>query len=524
MTVGLRWSPAREGIAGIADAGSFEAWDDDLLGTLDRADPEYRSVLAAARERSGSTEAIRTGRLEVFGSPAAVVASDFDFLGGSVGVAVGERIARACERAVEATLPLVVMPASGGTRMQEGTLALVQMAKASAAVQRVRDAGLPVVVYLADPTTGGTLGSWAGLGSLTLAMPGAFVGFAGPRVVETLTGHALPDDVQRSERLYERGLVDAVVPVAELRERLRAIFAVAGRGRPERPERRHTVAVRERPRQRAREHDAWASLRHASHPERPSAAELLASWATDVTPLSGDALGGGDDGACIAALARVRGVPAVVVAQHRDANQHGRSAMGPAGYRKARRAIALAEELGLPLVTLVDSPGAELSEAAEEGGLAWELARTLAELQGVGVPTLGVLLGEGGSGGALALLAADRMIAAEHAYLAPIAPEAAAAILRMSAFDAPELARAHGIRSADLLKAGIVDVVVPEPEPAHRAAGDFIARLGESVEAELLALLQEDRDARVRARRLRYRSIAAEHVAHAGAAAGRCGQ
>ena len=365
-----------------------------------------RDRLAEARERTGLGEAVLTGRATLDGRPLALVAGEFGFLGGSVGVATSERIARAFERAVEQRLPLVALPASGGSRMQEGTLAVVGMAKLAAAAGRLRAAGLPYVVCLTDPTTGGVLASWGSLGTVTFALPGALLGFAGPRVVELLTGVALPEGVQRAENLLAHGLIDDVVAPGELRARVGRVLAVASDTVPP-PARGEGESAPPDPAER----DAWASLQHARDRRRPGARELLDALASDVTELRGDRAGHPDDAACVAALARVCGHPAVVVGQRRDADG-APGAMNAAGYRKARRAMALAGELGLPLLTIVDTPGAELSAEAEQGGLAGEIAGCLAEMAALPIPTLALLIGEGGSGGALALLVADRVLVA----------------------------------------------------------------------------------------------------------------
>jgi acetyl-CoA carboxylase carboxyl transferase subunit beta len=479
---------APERIALVADPGSFEPWDEDVVSDdpLRFSDVRpYTERLTEARERTGLSEAVLTGVMAVDGRPIVVVAGEFGFLGGSIGVATGERVARAIERAIERRLPVLALPASGGTRMQEGAPALMQMAKLAAAANRLREAGLPYLVCLMHPTTGGVLASWGSLGHVTWAEPGALIGFGGPRVVEMLTGEPLPDDVQRAERMLERGLLDDVVAPDELRERVGRVLAVTQAPLPEGPPpvvRAEDVSAG----------DAWASLQRARDPARPTAADLLGVWATHVTPLRGDRAGGGDDPACLAALARVRGIRCVVVAQPRQR-------MAPAGYRKARRAIGTAAELGLPVLTIVDTPGAEMSQAAEEGGLSFAIADCLAALLGSPVPTLAVLAGEGGSGGAIALLAADRVVCAEHASLEAIAPEGASAILYRSTDHAPELAASQGGASWDLARFGIADVVVPEEPPG------FTERLGAVVEAELRALTTADSAARLDSRRRRYR-------------------
>jgi acetyl-CoA carboxylase carboxyl transferase beta subunit len=480
---------ARERIALVADDGRLEPWDEDVVSDdpLNFSDVRpYAERLAEARERTGQSEAVVTGLMRVQGRAVVVIAGEFGFLGGSIGVATGERAARAIERAIEQRLPVLALPASGGTRMQEGALALMQMAKLADAVRRLRDVGLTYIVCLMHPTTGGVLASWGSLGHVTWAEPRALIGFGGPRVVEMLTGRPLPDDVQRAERMLERGLLDDVVAPEELRERVARVLAVTAEGpSAEGPDVRG-------PAQGVAPGDAWASLQHARDPARPSAIDLLGAWATDVTPLRGDRAGGGDDPACLAALARVRGIPCVVVAQPRDR-------MGPAGYRKARRAIGIAAELGLPVLTIVDTPGAEMSVTAEEGGLSFAIADCLAALLSTPVPTLAVLAGEGGSGGAIALLAADRVVCAEHASLEAIAPEGASAILYRSTEHAPELAATQGGASWDLARFGIVDVLVPEEPP------EFAERLGAVVEAELRALTRAHPAARLETRRRRYR-------------------
>jgi acyl-CoA carboxylase subunit beta len=498
---------ATDRVALVADANSLEVWDDDVVSRDPlrfRDTRPYAERLAAARAAVGRPEAVLTGLVTLAGQPLVVVAGEFGFLGGSIGTATGERVVRAIERARARRLPVLILPASGGTRMQEGTLALMQMAKIAAAVRRLLDAGLTYIAYLTHPTTGGVLASWGSLGVVTFAMPGALIGFGGPRVVEMLTGARLPEGVQRAEHLLAHGLVDDVVAPGELRERVRRVLAVTNA--PPEPPPAEAPAADRGPAPPVTG-DAWASVLHARDPGRPAAVELMRAWTSDITLLRGDGAGGGDDPACVIALGRVRAIPCVVVAQHRDREAHGASRMGPAGFRKARRAMALAEQLRLPLVTIVDTPGAEMSVAAEEGGLSGEIARCLATLSALRVPTVAVLAGEGGSGGALALLVADRVVCGEHGYLAAIAPEGASAILYRSPDHAAELAAAQGGSSWELERFGIVDVVVPERPAADREPAAFAERLGDAVEAELRSLLAQEPEARLARRERRYRSI-----------------
>ena len=504
---------ARERIELVVDPGSFEAEDEDVVsddpyGFSDQR--PYVERLREAEERTGVTEAVATGRARLEGRPLGVVAAEFGFLGGSVGVATGERVARLLERCRIDRVPVLALPASGGTRMQEGAVALLQMSKVSAAVGRLRAAGVPYLVYLTHPTTGGVFASWGSLGTLTWAQPSALLGFGGPRVVELMTGAPLPAGVQVAENLAARGLLDEVVPEDELRERvaraLRVLAPHEGVRSCNRTPPRSIARPEPRPASEA-EDDAWGSLRRARHPDRPSAGDLLDRGATDVTVLRGDRTGRPDDPSCLCALARVDGVPCVVVAQHRDRPARRPAVMGPAGYRKARRAIALAAELDLPLLTLLDTPGAEMSVAAEEGGLSHELAGCLAAMNALRAPSVSVILGEGGSAGASALLPADRVVCAQHAVLVPIAPEGASAILYRTLDRADELANTQGIASWELARFGIVDVIVPERPSAEREAAPFLDRLAATVGEELRRVRAMDPGERLAARARRYREI-----------------
>ena len=526
---------ARERVALVADAGSFEEWDADVVSDdpLSFADTKpYRERLAAAQQATRLGEAVLTGHALLDGRPFVVIAGEFGFLGGSIGVATAERIARAFEGAVDQRLPVVALTASGGSRMQEGTLAVMGMAKLAAAAGRLRATGLPYVVCLMHPTTGGVLASWGSLGTVTFALPDALVGFAGPRVVELLTGRPLSPRVQRSETLLAQGLIDGVVSPDGLRSRVAAVLAVTagneGEGTPASARSAPTspvpaaagssadagsLSLDARPvvsapaaTGGAERRDAWASLQHVRDRRRPGAGAVLDALGTDVTVLCGARDGHPDDPACFAALARLGGFPAVVVAQRRRGDGTP-AVMNPAGYRKARRAMALATELGLPLVTLVDTPGAELSEDAERGGLAGQIAGCLADMAALPVPTLAVLLGEGGSGGALALLAADCVLAAEHASLGVIAPEGASAILYRDVDHAAELAAGQGGASWQLQAAGIADVLIPEPHPAHEEPEAFVARVGAALSAELASLAAADPSARLAERHRRWRNI-----------------
>jgi len=498
---------ALEMVERVTDPGSFRRWDDAVEDMIDDAvggmvgapapDADYRAELAEARRRTGLDESVITGEALLGGRRVAIVVCEFAFLAGSIGVAAAERLVRAVERATAEGLPLFAGPVSGGTRMQEGTVAFLQMVKISAAVTAHKAAGLPYVVYLRHPTTGGVLASWGSLGHVTAAEPGALIGFLGPRVYRALYGSDFPDGVQRAENLAAHGLVDAVVSPEQLRTV--AIDALTVLAAP----REAPPPVPELPREPLPDLPAWDSIVRSRRPERPGVRALLKVAANTVTPLQGTGEGELEPGLLIA-LARFGNAPCVLLGQDR---RFAASPMGPAGLREARRGMRLAAELRLPLVTVIDTAGAALSQEAEEGGLAGEIARSLAELTTLRAPTICVLLGQGGGGGALALLPADRVLCAQHAWLSPLPPEGASAIKFHTTERAAEMAGKQGVRSLDLLEHGIVDRIVAEHPDAADEPAAFLQRLGRVLEHELATLLRRDTDALVAERLGRYRRL-----------------
>ena len=427
---------ARDIIDHFLDEGTFRSWDVPALQIP--ASTEYAELLAAARAKTGLDESVITGEGTLRGRRVAVMAGEFAFLGGSIGVAATERLVLAIERATNEGIPLLASPVSGGTRMQEGTVAFLQMVKLSGAVAAHKAAGLPYLVYLRSPTTGGVLASWGSLGHFTVAEPGALIGFLGPRVYQALYGEPFPEGVQTAENLYAHGLLDAVVEPSELPGIVHRVLNVLLAPRYRTARRGDQPADLEV----ADEEDAWTSITRSRRPERPGVRKLLRIAATDVTPLNGTGTGEVDPGILLA-LARFDGAPCVLLGQDR-VGQTSDTPLGPAALREARRGMRLAAELQLPLVTVIDTPGAALSKEAEEGGLAGEIARCLADLVTIDAPTVSVLLGQGTGGGALALVPADRVIAARHGWLSPLPPEGASAIVYRNTGHAAEMAADAG--------------------------------------------------------------------------------
>ena len=478
----------------VLDEGSFVSWDSPPLAVP--MSESYARELADARAATGLDESVQTGEGRVVGRRVGVVVCEFGFLGGSIGVAAAERITAAVRRATAERLPLLASPSSGGTRMQEGTVAFLQMVKIAAAVQLHKQAHLPYLVYLRHPTTGGVFASWGSLGHVTVAEPGALIGFLGPRVYQLLYGEPFPAGVQTAENLQRHGVVDAVVPVDELRQTLdRALTVIADA--PEAP-------PLPPPAEPLPDVPTWDSVLASRRPDRPGVRHLLDHGATDQVLLSGT--GRGDAATMLLALARFTGQPAVVLGQQRVAGGP-EARVGPASLREARRGMALAAELRLPLVLVIDTAGPALSAEAEQGGLAGQIARCLAELVTLDTPTVSVLLGQGSGGPALAMVPADRVLAALHGWLAPLPPEGASAIVFRDTDHAAELAAAQGIRSADLLQSGIVDAIVPEHPDAADEPVEFSRRLSRAIAAEIQVLRGMPDAERLDARLRRYRRI-----------------
>ncbi|GAB7002651.1 carboxyl transferase domain-containing protein [Nocardioides sp. AN3] len=489
---------ARELIDLVLDDGSWVSWDTPpaRVGVSE----SYAAELRAACERTGVDESVLTGEGTMLGRRVAVLVSEFGFLAGSIGRDSADRLVSAVKRATTERLPLLAAPASGGTRMQEGTPAFVQMVRITEAVSAHKAAGLPYLVYLRHPTTGGVMASWGSLGHVTVGEPGALLGFLGPKVYELLNGHPFPAGVQVAENLYAHGIIDAVLPPDEIAGILdRALTILQTRPAPggrvaSASDPTGRVASASDPAGRvasASERietpiETWDAVTRSRRMDRPGVRRLLKTAAADVVPLNGTGQGERDP-ALIIALARFGDAPCVLLAQ--DRREQAQQAFGPQALREAQRGLRLAEDLGLPVLTVIDTRGAALSPEAENGGLAGEIARCIDGLVSVQAPTLCLMLGEGNGGGALAFLPADRVIAAQHAWLSPLPPEGASAIVHGDTRHAPDIARAQQVLALDLAQRGIVDRIIPEMPDAADEPDEFCLRVGAVIEAELTALL-----------------------------------
>lgn len=491
------------------DKDSFEEWKEELPVSDPLEYPGYEEKKQELRKRTGMTEAVLTGKGSICGQPVAVGALDGRFLMASMGYAVGERITRLAERATKEGLPVVLFTCSGGARMQEGIVSLMQMAKTAAAFKRHKESGNLYVSVLIDPTMGGVTASFAMLGDVILAEPGARIGFAGPRVIEQTIGGKLPEGFQKSEFLLEKGFLDGIVKREEMRETLGFLLRLHGRKAEEGTVKevlgsgyegeentvgtatgeseaegdladfrqgsgREALARWERTTDRKEEtagrkkESAWARVKLSRKKDRPVARDYIDALFPDFFELHGDRESG-EDRAILGGIASFLGRPVTVIAQAkgRTTRENVERNFGmpmPEGYRKVRRLAKEAQRCGRPIVCLVDTPGAFCGTSAEERGQGEAIARNLAEFSDLEVPVVAIVIGEGGSGGALGMAVADEVWMLENAVYSILSPEGFASILWKDGSRAKEAAEMMKLTAKDLYVMGVVEKIIREPE------------------------------------------------------------
>jgi len=448
------------------DEDSFEEWEKDMEFVNPLEFKGYEEKVKSLKEKTGLSEAVVTGKASIEGNPAVIAVCDGRFLMASMGQVVGEKITRAVERATKEQLPVIIFACSGGARMQEGIVSLMQMAKTAAALKQHSDAGLLYVSVLTDPTTGGVTASFAMLGDVILAEPKALIGFAGPRVIEQTIGEKLPKGFQRSEFLLEHGFIDRIVERKEMRTVLGNILQMHHTAQNhviQKP-----VQTVEKERQSVQVKDAWERVTISRKNDRPVGQDYIRILFSDFLEFHGDRCYG-DDPAIIGGIARFAGIPVTVIAQAKGKSTkenvaHHFGMPSPEGYRKALRLMKQAEKFKRPILLFVDTPGAFCGIEAEERGQGEAIARNLFEMSSMKVPVLSVVIGEGGSGGALALAVADEVWMLENAIYSVLSPEGFASILWKDSKRASEAAEVMKLTAADLKKLGVIEAVIAEPE------------------------------------------------------------
>ena len=468
---------------------------DDPLKFVDRI--PYIERLTEARADTGYGDAVTTADGTIGGIPATICILNGEFMMGSMGRVAGDSIVASAEHAIQTQQPLVMVACSGGARMQENILSLMQMARTTVAVNKLRDAKLPYIVLLTDPTFGGVTASFAMLGDINIAEAGARIGFAGRRVIEQNIREKLPANFQTAEYLYEHGMVDMVVPRVELKQCLAKILSVLTKQK--RPQ--HEIIAQTPNTDNAKktrgagENAAYDKVLLARNENRPHFLDYINGIVTDWTYLAGDRLFG-EDAAMCGGLGFWNGIPAVILGQEKgrtiETRQLHRFGMpNPEGYRKAQRLMSLAEKFELPVISLFDTAGAFAGSAAEERGQSQAVASSIQTGLSIKTPYVAVNVGEGGSGGAIAIGTGDKVLMLENAIYSVIAPESCASILWKDNKFKATAAQAMKLTAQDMMEMRVIDKIIPEPDGgAHTDWQKTMENLANAV-SEQIRLLEK---------------------------------
>ena len=471
---------AYERIKMVFDAQTFEEWDEEFTGGNPCHFKGYEEKLGDLQRDTGLNEAVITGKGKIDGMEAAVGVCDTRFLMGSMGYVVGEKLTRAIERATVEKLPLIIFTCSGGARMQEGIVSLMQMEKTAAALKKFYAAGGLYITVLTNPTTGGVTASFAMLGDIILAEPQALVGFAGPRVIRQTIGEELPEGFQRTEFLLEHGLIDNIVERRFLKQTLSTLLRLHKKPQAETMSRYQQylddiyakkIDIKKEEALLAAKNEkkqlsAWEKVQIARSSKRPSALDYIGYLTKDFYELHGDRAYR-DDGAIVGGIAFFGKQPVTVIGQQKGATTKENIVRNfgmpyPEGYRKALRLMKQAEKFHRPVLCLVDTPGAYCGIGAEERGQGEAIAKNLFEMADLKVPVLSIVIGEGGSGGALALAAGNEVWMLENSVYSILSPEGFASILWKDASKAEKAAQVMKLTAQDLKELGIIEQILPE--------------------------------------------------------------
>lgn len=471
----------------VADPKTFEPWFEDMEVSNPLDYEGYEDKLAAAREKTGLKEAVTVGRCKVFGEDIVLGICDSRFMMASMGHVVGEKITCAIERATALNLPVFIFCCSGGARMQEGIVSLMQMEKTSAAIRKHGDAGLLYCSILTDPTTGGVTASFAMLGDVIMAEPGALVGFAGPRVIKQTIGQELPEGFQTSEFLVEHGIIDGIVKRENLKKTIYFLVKTHQcNGKKTyadyRPNEEFHFELSETLKEQSwfsAPRSAWEKVKAVRQVERPSASDYISHIFDFFVESHGDRAFR-DDKAMIGGLAFLDGQPVTIIADEKgkdfkECQERNFGMPMPEGYRKALRLMKQAEKFNRPVISFVNTSGAFCGIEAEERGQGEAIARNLMEMSSLKVPVLCLMIGEGGSGGALATAVGNEVWMMENATYSILSPEGFASILWKDANRAKEASEVMNITAQDLKRLGVIEEIIPEFGGADHKTTEAIA-------------------------------------------------
>jgi len=502
--------PARQRINLLVDPKSFK----ERFRKINSLDPlsfggkaTYQRQLFSDKNRTGLTEASIVGECRIGGHKAILLLLDFSFLGGSIGSVVGEKVALACELAIKRRVPLVSIVTSGGVRIQEGALSLMQVAKTSTAVNSLHASGIPYIMVFANPTTGQAYASFANLADLTLAEPGALVGFAPLRLLQEMMIEPIPLESHTSEAHLSRGMVDYIVDREQLREHLAKLLQLIN------PDQLGAQLLRPRgryPKPRGRV-DPWTAVETSRHPLRPTARDYINLLFPKFMEIHGDRIAA-EDTSIICGIGDFSGISVMVIGQQRNPSKARSDSytnnIGPSGFHKAKRAMLLAAKFGIPVITLIDSNGPAITLEAEEQGLGYAIATTTATMADLPVPTIAVILNDGGRESALSFAMADRTLMLENAIYAPTTPEMAALLMYRDPERASDAARSLKLTAMDVLEMGIIDHILPEPIGGAQADLPGMADTIRKSLVQTVSRLQSPKiDKLLRTRRRKFRNL-----------------
>ncbi len=500
---------ARERVESLADLGTFKEsnrWLTSIDPLSFKTRTSYKKSLFDDQARTGLTEAVITGSCTIDGLSCILIALDFGFMGGSMGSVVGEKISLAFENAAKRKIPVITIITSGGSRIQEGILSLMQMAKTVLASNQLQQKGIPHISVLANPSTGQAYASFANMADIIISEPGAIVGV---NPIRSISGddQKETESTHTSESHLSHGTLDAVTDRTKLKGVISVLLDLFNK---EFTIKRTSSGQITYP--TAQPTEAWHSVQIARHNSRPTSMDYMARIMDNFVELHGDRVYG-DDPSIVCGLGQIGGQTVVVIGQQRDqtldSTDEGSNARTmPEGFRKAQRALRIAEKFELPVITLVDTPGANLSSEAEERGLGHAIASTLALISSLTVPTISTIIGEGGSSGALALGIADRVIMLENAIYSAVSPEEAAELIYQDEEKAEEVVGSLRLTARDCMEMEIVDQVVPEPsQGAHRDHHEASRLLKRALLQNLADLQTESKRKRLNARTKKFRNM-----------------
>ena len=460
---------AQKRINSITDNNSFREWEKSEERIDLQDDNEYLTKLNIAKRKCNLKEAVITGSAKIGGVKVAIGVMDTRFMMASMGHQVGEMITDLFERAKIKHLPVVLFCCSGGARMQEGIISLMQMEKTAAAVKRYKNSNLLYISILTEPTMGGVLASFATLADIILAEKGAMIGFAGPRVIEQNTGEKIAKDVQTSESFLQNGFIDEIVTRQGMREYIINLLELFCKKKVKINKGLH-FKYKTKKCVRNIKYNNWDIVQIARSYKRPTSKEYIYRIFDNFVELHGDRLYG-DDPTIMAGIAKFHDIPITVIGQQKGKKSmeeilyYNRGMTSPSGYRKALRIMKQAEKFQRPIVCFVDTVGAACDAKAEGQGQAYVIADILSEISAVDIPVLSIIIGEGNSGGALALGVANEVWMLENSVYSILSPEGYASILWKDGSKGKEAAENMKMCSYDLLSMGIIDKVIPENEP-----------------------------------------------------------